>query len=135
MSSKIRYSKNFGQNRSQLLRIFSYLNLWSKPQIDNSQILFAQILGEYFYKNISTILSFHTCANYLSILKIDLAQWPLEWNQANVPHTMPFFEKKITSDLTRSVKCPKLCPIYLCKKYQKSLSKLMRNWRKMEMKC
>ena len=65
---------------SQFLAIFSYL--WSKSQIDNSQILFAQILGEFYYKNISNMLSFHTCANLLSILEIDLAQCPLKWNHA-----------------------------------------------------
>ena len=70
---------------SQFLTIFSYL--WSKPQLDNSQTLFAQILGEFHHKNISFILSFHTCANPLWMLEIDLVQWPLEWNQASVHHS------------------------------------------------
>ena len=72
---------------SQFVTIFLYL--WSKPQIDNSQILVAQILGESYNKNISTMHSFHTCANLLSILEIDLAVWPLKWNQANNYYQLP----------------------------------------------
>ena len=61
-----------------------FLYLLSKLQIDNSQTFFAQKLGEYYYKSILIMLSFHTCANLLSILEIDLAHCPLEWNQANI---------------------------------------------------
>ena len=63
------------------------------------------------YINHANLLSFHTCANLLSILEIDLAQCPLEWNHARThgPGLRPVVNiNNIATSLPQSANVPRL---------------------------